>query len=873
MSTEAFETLVLATADSEAATLAYVYGAQLADLAFGDPSARASPLASRHLALVASEALKLDLNDPLQRRLGDYELLELIGEGGMGVVYRARQVSLDREVAVKVLAAGPWASKDFIERFHQEAQNAARMQHPNIVAIYEVGTTDDLHFYSMRLVHGETLADTLQRAGKLTPQQAATLLIPVARAIDYAHTLGVLHLDLKPANVLIDKDKAAHVADFGLARRLERELALSNVEISGTPSYMAPEQAASGHQKITPATDVWGLGAILYELVTGQPPFFAQTALGTLKLVLDGVRRSVRDHVPGLPRDLEAIIDKCMARDVSHRYESAGALADDLTAFVAGRPVTARPLNPLQRIEHWVRREPKFAFAAVLAVIGLLIGIATTSQQWQRTAIPAKSIAVLPLANESGDASQQYFSDGLSEDLITALSQFAGLKVIDRNSSFQFRDSKDSSATIGQKLGVASLLEGSVRRAGDVIRINATLVKAADGSTLWSERYDRPYKDLFALQDDITKSVAGALQAKLLQTTSGGAAIQNTRPPSGNLDAYNAWLQANFYAARRVGEDDLQRTIGEYDRAIKLDPRYAQAYADRSYARADFAGSYLADEAAADAYKQAREDAQLALSLEPDLAAAHRAFGFVLLSSELDTAGAEAEFRKAVALAPDSSEAKTSLGLAQASRGRLEEGIGQIRQAVQLDPLNGRAYRALGDIELALGRFDAAEQAIRKAVELRPDVATNRRSLIYVDIRRGDQAAAIRDAQQEPAELYRTVESAFALQIGNDRAAADAALNNHIAKYADLAGFQIAEMYALRKDPDQAFAWLDHAWSVRDPGVTELLWDPFLLAYKDDPRFAAFCKKVGLPVPGDDANKALPPSATPASADANTAKP
>ncbi len=469
--------------------------------------------------------------------------------------------------------------------------------------------------------------------------------------------------------------------------------------------------------------------------------------------------------------------------------------------FKPTAPAAVPEAKASSRKYHWVLREPRFAVAAALAAVGLLIGIVTISQQWRRTAIPDKSIAVLPLANESGDASQQYFSDGLSEDLITALSQFAGLKVIDRNSSFQFRDSKDSSASIGAKLGVASLLEGSVRHAGDVIRISATLVKAADGSTLWSERYDRPYKDLFALQDDITKAVAGALQAKLLQTGGAGAVGQSTRPPSGNLDAYNAWLQGNFYAARRGGEDDLRRTIAEYDRAIELDPRYAQAYADRSYAQTDFAGSYLADEAAADTYKHAREDAQRALSLAPDLASAHRALGYVLQLGDLDTVGAEAELRKAVAVAPDSAEAKTNFGLAEASRGHLEEGVGQIQQAVQLDPLDGRAYRALGDIELALGRLDQAEQATRKAVELRPDVGTNRRSLIYVDVRRGDYATAMRDAQQEPSAIFRTVETTFALQIGNDRGAADAALKDFIAKYPDLTAFQIAELYALRKDP------------------------------------------------------------------------
>ncbi|MGH8122277.1 MAG: serine/threonine-protein kinase, partial [Rudaea sp.] len=358
----------------------------------------------------------LDLGvEPAQRRLGDYELHETLGEGGMGVVYRAHQVSLDREVAVKVLSA-QWATRNFTDRFREEAQNAARLQHPNIVAIHEVGTSEDRHFYSMRLVRGETLADLRRRTGRLEPVRAAALMIPIARAIEYAHHLGVLHLDLKPANVLIDEDGVPHVADFGLARRMQRELAITTDGVSGTPSYMAPEQAAGG--QVSPATDVWGLGAMLYELITGQPPFLGQTPQETLKLVRDGTPPRARSLVPTLPRDLQAILDKCLTRSVAGRYASAGAMADDLAAFVDGHPVAARPLNPLQRLDYWVRRERKFAIATGLAVIGLLIGIVATTRQQLHPAIPDKSIAVLPLVNESGDPQQDYFSDGLSEELI-----------------------------------------------------------------------------------------------------------------------------------------------------------------------------------------------------------------------------------------------------------------------------------------------------------------------------------------------------------------------------------------------------------------------------------------------------------------------
>ena len=356
----------------------------MADLAFGSVTVGAVPVHGGHLAFLSPDALELDLDDPLQRHFGDYELAELIGEGGMGVVYRARQHSLDRDVAIKLLAAGPWASKTFIERFRREAQNAARMQHPNIVAIYEVGTANEMHFFSMRLVNGPSLAAQLKGEKCLAPRRAATLVRTVAEAVDYAHRLGVLHLDLKPANVLIDENGSPHVADFGLARRLEQGFAAESHEVSGTPSYMAPEQAVMGTRRITPATDIWGLGAILYELVTGVPPYLGDSPQATLKLVRDGVRRSLRDVVPTLPRDLEAIVDKCMAPETNKRYGSARLLADDLGRFLEHRAVQARPLNYPQELLRWSRRQPVIAVLGLLFIVSLIIGIIGVTTQWHR---------------------------------------------------------------------------------------------------------------------------------------------------------------------------------------------------------------------------------------------------------------------------------------------------------------------------------------------------------------------------------------------------------------------------------------------------------------------------------------------------------
>lgn len=356
----------------------------LAALAFGSFTQSVDLTQARHLALLPTESLELDLNDPEQRQFGDYELLELLGEGGMGVVYRARQKSLDREVAVKLLSAGPWASKDFVARFAREAQNAARMQHPAIVTVYEVGNFDGLQFFSMRLVQGESLSARLKRGEQFTPREAAVLIRTVAEAVGYAHSLGVLHLDLKPANVLLDEAGQPYVADFGLARRLENALAVDNNEVSGTPAYMAPEQAEVRAHKLSAATDIWGLGAILYELLTGHPPFRGESAQETVQLVLEGQVRAPRRFRPSLPLDLEAIVLHCLSRDPRERYPTARALADDLACFVEGRPVQARPLNVAQRMLRWARREPKLAVSLVCIVLALVIGLVATNLQWRQ---------------------------------------------------------------------------------------------------------------------------------------------------------------------------------------------------------------------------------------------------------------------------------------------------------------------------------------------------------------------------------------------------------------------------------------------------------------------------------------------------------
>ncbi|HJU07687.1 MAG TPA: hypothetical protein VJ727_04320 [Rhodanobacteraceae bacterium] len=462
--------------------------------------------------------------------------------------------------------------------------------------------------------------------------------------------------------------------------------------------------------------------------------------------------------------------------------------------------------------------------------------------------IPQKSVAVLPFDDQSGVKDQQYFSDGLSEDMITALSQFAGLKVISRNSAFQFRHSRESSTAIGRKLGVAHLLEGSVQRAADKVRITATLVNAADGSIVWSQRYDAAYRDLFALQDEITNAVADALKARLLSAP--GMVVQSDRPPSGNLAAYAAYKHGRAYGMLG-NEADIRRSIDAFDEATRLDPRYAAAYARLSLAWNALAAQTLGGAQASQANARARAAVNTALKLDPDSSLAHRSLAYLLLNVDMDWRAAEAEARHALQLAPNDSVTQFDYGVALAPLGQVERAAALTRQSLVTDPRDDDSYYWLAFYLTGLGRLDEARQAIETAIALQPGSDGYHAQLAIIEVLRGDAKAALAAARRDSPGLWYDTAVAVASQIGSDRAAADASFKKLVATHADDGAYQIAQVHALRGDADGMFQWLERARSNRDPGIGYLLSDPFILRYQRDSRFIAFCEKVGLPTTTD----------------------
>ena len=467
--------------------------------------------------------------------------------------------------------------------------------------------------------------------------------------------------------------------------------------------------------------------------------------------------------------------------------------------------------------------------------------------------IPEKSIAVLPFENLTDDKNAAYFADGIQDEILTKLASIADLKVISRTSTRRFKSAPDNVREIAQQLGVAHLLEGSVQKSNDQVRVNVQLINAIKDSHVWAETYDREFKDIFGVEGEIATTIADTLQVKLTGTAKRLLAAR----PTENAQAHQFYLQGVFYHARG-SKEDYRKAIDFYREAVRLDPRYALAWTELSISWMNLSRKFLNGQEAQDAYAQALAAAQSALALDPKLAAAHTARGLVL-ESNFDWKGAEAEFRRAIELAPHDDAPKATLADLMATLGHPEQAVELAREELKSDPLCASCYHWLASYLSALDRLDEAEQAIRKAIELQPGHADFYTQLTVIAIQRGDAKAALDAAQQEvEAGGWQEIALALARQISGDAVAADSALEKLIDSQGNEAGFQIAQVYALRNDPDKVFEWLDRAWANRDPGIGQLLYDPFLMRYKDDPRFAAFCQKVRLPAPAELAASAKP---------------
>jgi len=645
---------------------------------------------------------------------GDYELLEEIGRGGQGVVYRARQKSLNRTVALKVIGLGQWATQAHLKRFRREAEAAANLDHPCIVPIYEVGEREGSCYFSMKFIDGGQL-DEVARRTPISIRNAAELIAKLARTVHYAHEHGILHRDIKPGNILLDAKGEPHLTDFGLARLLETKSTVTHtMDVLGTPSYMAPEQA-SGHNPatagLTSATDVYGLGAVFYQLLTGHPPFAGGTTYETVRLVLETEPRQPRLWNPKIDRELSTICLKCLEKDPKRRYSSALALAEDLEHWLKHEPIRAKRSGFFTHARKWVRRNPSTTVLVMLLIV-LAMGLSVTLWNRKPGVLIPKSVAVLPFENLSRDPDNAYFVDGIQEEILTRLASIADLKVISRTSTQQYQSKPRNLSEIAKQLGVANVLEGSVQKVADQVRVNVQLVNAQTDSHLWAETYDRKLTDIFSVESEVAKAIAEQLQAKLTGQEEQIIAAK----PTDNVEAYNAYLRG-LACDLRMDALRAQKYLRE---AVRLDPEFALAWALLSYV--DARGYIQENLQPTDALRdEARQAAETALTLQPNLGEALIAKGQYHYACLKDYDTAVRYFEQARQLLPNNSRISECLANVTRKRGQWDESEMYFNEAERLDPRNVNILSNHARSYIHFRRFPEALRKLDQVLNIIPD--------------------------------------------------------------------------------------------------------------------------------------------------------
>jgi eukaryotic-like serine/threonine-protein kinase len=733
-----------------------------------------------------------------------YRIEEEIGHGGMASVYLAEDLKHGRKVAIKVLLPAPGHSYE-PQRFLREIRIAARLSHPQILPVHDSGECDGLLYFVMPYAGCETLRDRLNREGQLPIDAALRITRAVGTALGYAHRHHVIHRDIKPENVLLQEGEPV-VADFGVATAMSAAGG-DNIYITdrgfavGTPAYMSPEQA-SAERDLDGRSDLYSLACVLYEMLAGQPPFAGSGARATMARHAIEPPAPIRSLRPTVPLAVELALQRALAKSPSERFATMAEFCD---ALVAPAP-TAVPMTgaPDQR-----------------------------------------SIAVLPFVNSSADPENEYFSDGMTDELITALSKVEGLQVASRTSVFALKSLREDVRTLGSRLNVATVLDGTVRKSGNRIRITVQLSRVSDGRLLWSERYDREMSDVFAIQDEIAGTIVRTLRATLLGDLGDLTPVRYTA----NVKAYSLYLKGRFCWNRRT-QEGIREGIRYFEQAIAEDPDYALAYsglADSYALDLDYKGAPVFE-----GMERAKAEARKAIALDETLAEAHTSLGWVTFIYDWDWAAAEQQFRRAVELNPRYSTAHQWYSWFLAAMGRFEESLEHGRTAAELDPASVSIRRSMGWLQYYARQHDGALDNLRRGLAMDPTAAETHRllGLVYLQQRSLDEAAA---AFKEA--LANSPNDSLALaglgHVAARRGRADEAMAilaelDAKAKLRYVSPVAQAQLYVTLDQRDRAFEWLDRAYQDRRGWLAYLKIEPMLDGVRDDARFQRMLERMRL---------------------------
>jgi len=829
---------------------------------------------------------------PAGTRLGPYEILSPLGVGGMGEVYRARDPRLGREVAIKVLPASLSQDPDRLRRFEQEARAAGALNHPNLTAVHDIGTHEGAPYVVEELLEGETLRSVLT-GGRLAPRKTIEYGLQIAHGLAAAHEKGIVHRDLKPENIFVTRDGRVKILDFGLAKLTHPEIAVDESTktptlaagtvpgmVMGTVGYMSPEQVRGF--AVDQRSDIFSFGAILYEMLSGRKAFQGASAADAMSAIMKEDPPDLSVTNQNISPSLERIVRHCLEKNPEERFQAAQDLAFDLSV-AAGETARPVPGSPQRTALLWVG----VALAALLVILVVVLG----RTRGGKTVAPGasaphrRSIAVLPFQNLSPDPENAFFADGMTEDILTQLTKIRDLKVISRSSVMRYKGTQKPIQTIASELGVATVLEGSVRRAGDRVRIVSQLIDAETDEHVWAETYDRELKDVFAIQSEVAQQIAGALRA----TLSPAEKKRIERSPTGNLAAYDQYLKGReLYSHYRKADNEA--AIEFFQKASALDSAFALAYAGLGDAYAQrvqrfgFPQSWL---------ESSLEMSRKAIALDPELAEGHKALGLTYFVKGAYRESLDAS-RNAVGINPNQAAATANIGFTLWLLGRPDEALRWMLRAIELDPKNSASPAGIGGCYSELGDAGEAERWLKRALELQPELNNAHAFLIWVYLQWRRDAEALQQARNamkvlpgdprllyavavaeltigdlpRAQQLFEQVLSAFrGIRVSNRTAGAG--VETHLAFVHLRAGrrgeaatlleesfaadrreadsgnqdwsvpYDMACVHALKGEKNEAFRWLGKAVEAGWRGWPLGTRDPLLDSLRSDPRFSA----------------------------------
>jgi serine/threonine protein kinase/Flp pilus assembly protein TadD len=782
----------------------------------------------------------------------------------MGEVYLAEDTRLGRKLALKILPAEFTQDPERLARFEQEARAASALNHPNIITIYEVGEAatefGGVHFIATEYIEGRTLRHSMPLVGAAL-REALEITIQIAGALQAAHEAGITHRDIKPENIMIRPDGYVKVLDFGLAKLTEKsdsKLDLSvdkeaatrlraNTDpgtVMGTVTYMSPEQARG--LRVDARSDIFSLGVMLYEMVTGRPPFDGATTSDVIAAILVSEPKSISQLAPGVPAELEWTLNKALRKERDDRYETAKSFLSDLKRlkkrldFEAefARVSQSEPPNRVSfaggaEISEAVTTEISGAVNQVLA--------APIRQSSSRT---VDSLAILPLSNDGADAEMEYLGDGITESIINSLAQLPQLRVIPRSTVFRYKGQQADPEEIGKKLGVRAVLTGRILQLGDSLVVKTELVDVANQTQLWGEQYRRPFTDIFALQEEISQEISAKLRLQL----TGEDREKLVKRYTDNTEAYHLYLKGRYHVHKRTPEW-IKKGIESFLKAIDLDPNYALAYAGLAEAYG-FLASSTGGQPPREAYPKAKSAAMKALELDETLGEAHCTLGFFRLLYDWDFAAAEAEYQRAIELSPNFANAWDGLGFYFKATGQREASIRACQRAQELEPLSLFITLSLGWAYYFARQYDRALDQGRKSLDMDPNFgfAYWHRGMACIQQKRyGDAVIALRKAisLSGPATTFISYLGYANARLGKEREARQMiAQLERVSKRQYVSSYFIAIIYLGLGDLDQTFDWLEKAYEERSGFLAFIKVEPMLDALRGDPRFKALAEKI-----------------------------